>query len=325
MTRDAAREVAAASLPDGRTLGVRLAAASDVDALVRVIHRAFEARPVIGARPDALRDDAAAVAAVVATGSGYVAELDGEPVGVTLAGRRLDGSIRLGRVSVLPEHRRAGIASFLIGVVLDDLAMAGETAVHLLARQEYPQIEAWWVRHGFARAGAEGDCWVMTRALPVAVEVPDADAMRALGRRLAPLLRAGDLVIPSGDLGAGKTTFTQGLGAGLRVSGPVISPTFVLSRVHPPLGDGPALVHVDAYRLGTAAELEDLDLDASLADSVTVVEWGTGVAETLASDRLEVDIRRGLDADDETRWVFLTPIGARYDRDDVARAVRGDA
>ncbi|MCW5954319.1 MAG: tRNA (adenosine(37)-N6)-threonylcarbamoyltransferase complex ATPase subunit type 1 TsaE, partial [Propionibacteriaceae bacterium] len=89
------------------------------------------------------------------------------------------------------------------------------------------------------------------------------------------------------------------------------SPTFVLARIHPN-PSGPGLVHVDAYRLGSFAEVEDLDLEVSLADSVTLVEWGTGVAEGLSDDRLEVDIRRSLDPEDETRWVFLTPIGPRW-------------
>ena len=131
----------------------------------------------------------------------------------------------------------------------------------------------------------------------VEVVVWTAAEMRALGRRLAALLRAGDLVILSGGLGAGKTTLTQGIGEGLGVRGPVTSPTFVIARVHPPLvaaggpmGPGPALVHADAYRLGSSLELDDLDLDADTATSVTVVEWGEGLAEGLAADRLEIAI-----------------------------------
>ncbi|MDF9714833.1 tRNA (adenosine(37)-N6)-threonylcarbamoyltransferase complex ATPase subunit type 1 TsaE [Nocardioides sp. ChNu-99] len=116
--------------------------------------------------------------------------------------------------------------------------------------------------------------------------------MRALGRRLAAVLRAGDLLVLTGGLGAGKTTFTQGLGAGLGVRGDVTSPTFVIARVHPSTVGGPDLVHVDAYRLGGAAELDDLDLDASLDEAVTVVEWGAGLAEQLADERLEVVIER---------------------------------
>ncbi|PZQ46566.1 MAG: tRNA (adenosine(37)-N6)-threonylcarbamoyltransferase complex ATPase subunit type 1 TsaE, partial [Phenylobacterium zucineum] len=144
------------------------------------------------------------------------------------------------------------------------------------------------------------------------LEAPSADDTRVIGRRLAGVLRAGDVIIASGDLGAGKTTLAQGLGAGLAVAGAIISPTFVLSRVHPSTVGGPALVHVDAYRLGSFAELEDLDLEVSLDDSVTFVEWGAGIAEGLAEDYLELDIRRSLDPDDETRWIFLTPIGGRW-------------
>ncbi len=107
------------------------------------------------------------------------------------------------------------------------------------------------------------------------------------------MLRAGDLVVLTGPLGAGKTTLVQGIGEGSAVRGQVASPTFIIARVHPPLGGGPALVHVDAYRLGSLDELEALDLDASLEDSVTVVEWGEGLVEVLSADRLEVTLDRG--------------------------------
>ena len=120
--------------------------------------------------------------------------------------------------------------------------------------------------------------------------VASADDMVALGRRLAAVLRPGDLVVLSGPLGAGKTTLVRGIGAGLGVRGPVTSPTFVIARVHPSLTGGPALVHADAYRLASPAEVDDLDLDASLETSVTVVEWGGGLVEGLAADRLDVSI-----------------------------------
>jgi len=160
------------------------------------------------------------------------------------------------------------------------------------------------------------------------VTVATADDMRGLGRRLAVVLRAGDVVILSGPLGAGKTTLTQGIGAGLGVRGPVTSPTFVIARVHPPLtparlaasgpaGRGPALVHADAYRLGSAAELDDLDLDAETGRSVTVVEWGEGLAEGLAEDRLEIAIASaaggGAPSDgDSPRMVRISGIGQRW-------------
>lgn len=125
------------------------------------------------------------------------------------------------------------------------------------------------------------------------VTVATAEQMHYLGRRIARLLRAGDLVVLSGPLGAGKTTLAQGIGSGLGVRGRVTSPTFVIARVHPSLSAGPDLVHADAYRLGSRAEVDDLDLDADLATAVTVVEWGEGLVEDLAESFLAVTIEPG--------------------------------
>lgn len=111
--------------------------------------------------------------------------------------------------------------------------------------------------------------------MSTALTVADPDAMHALGLRLGRRLRAGDLVILTGPLGAGKTTLTRGIGEGLGVRGPVTSPTFVLARTHPSLVDGPPLVHLDAYRLADATELDDLDIDFD--GSVVVAEWGAGM------------------------------------------------
>ncbi|MBC2875932.1 MULTISPECIES: tRNA (adenosine(37)-N6)-threonylcarbamoyltransferase complex ATPase subunit type 1 TsaE [Streptomyces] len=156
--------------------------------------------------------------------------------------------------------------------------------------------------------------------------VRTSEDMRELGRRLAGLLRAGDLVLLSGELGAGKTTLTRGLGEGLGVRGAVTSPTFVIARVHPSLTGGPALVHVDAYRLsGGLDEMEDLDLDVSLPESVTVVEWGDGKVEDLSEDRLRVVIERAVGAEapapdgddagaeaDDVRTVTVSGVGERW-------------
>ena len=127
-------------------------------------------------------------------------------------------------------------------------------------------------------------------ALDEQVTVATAAQMQSLGRRLASLLRAGDLVVLSGRLGAGKTTLAQGIGSGLGVRGQVTSPTFVIARVHRSLSAGPDLVHADAYRLGSRAEVDDLDLDADLASAVTIVEWGEGLVEDLAESFLTVSI-----------------------------------
>ena len=140
--------------------------------------------------------------------------------------------------------------------------------------------------------------------------------MADLGARLATLLVAGDLVLLSGPLGAGKTTLVRGIGEAMHVRGAVTSPTFVIARVHPSEVGGPALVHADAYRLHRLAELDDLDLDADLDASVTVVEWGTGVAEALTDARLEVRIARS-DTSEE-RLVELLTFGDAWARRNAA-------
>jgi tRNA threonylcarbamoyladenosine biosynthesis protein TsaE len=157
--------------------------------------------------------------------------------------------------------------------------------------------------------------------------VATADQMRALGRQLAGLLRAGDLVVLSGALGAGKTTLTQGIGAGLGVRGQVTSPTFVIARLHPALSSGPDLVHADAYRLGSRAEVDDLDLDADLATSVTVVEWGEGLVEDLAPGYLAISLQAGAAAGaaaegDVPRIVRIQGSGDRWQDPAAAAAVR---
>jgi len=149
-------------------------------------------------------------------------------------------------------------------------------------------------------------------------DLPTAEATRDAGRALGRILRAGDVVVLVGELGAGKTTLTQGLADGLGVRGPITSPTFVLSRVHPSTVGGPDLVHVDAYRLGGAAELEDIDLDTTVPTSVTVVEWGEGMAEQLADSWLVVDVVRRTGADALEDAAPTEAGTAEVDVDDVA-------
>ncbi len=139
--------------------------------------------------------------------------------------------------------------------------------------------------------------------------LPAPEDTRALGAELAALLEPGDLVVLVGPLGAGKTALTQGIGAGLGVPEPVTSPTFVIARVH--RGGRVPLVHVDAYRLGSVADVDDLDLDASTAESVTVVEWGQGLVEQLTEEHLEVLLDRG---DDDVRTARLVPHGPGWER-----------
>jgi tRNA threonylcarbamoyladenosine biosynthesis protein TsaE len=171
------------------------------------------------------------------------------------------------------------------------------------------------------------------------LRVTTAEQTHALGAALGKVLQSGDLLVLTGELGAGKTTFTQGLGEGLGVRAGIISPTFVLVRIHPNLPDGPRpggpdLVHVDAYRLGSASEIDDIDLENTMDSSVTVVEGGRGRVEHLSESRLEVDLHRaiGLDAvgasepipghtdildfdtedDDEPRTIVLRGFGPRW-------------
>ena len=156
------------------------------------------------------------------------------------------------------------------------------------------------------------------------VELPDEAATLAFASTFAPRIRAGQVLRLDGPLGAGKTTFTQGLGEALGIRGPVTSPTFVIARTHPSLVQGPSLVHVDAYRLGAAAEIDDIDLDATVEESVTVVEWGEGMAEQLSDSWLETRIENRLakstdplgtaveGSGDETRVVTVKPHGPRW-------------
>lgn len=137
--------------------------------------------------------------------------------------------------------------------------------------------------------------------------LPTAPDMVAFGVALGRRLRAGDVVLLGGALGAGKTTLVKGIGTGLGVSGTVMSPTFVIARTHRAARPGGiGLVHVDAYRLAGALELDDLDLDTDLARAAVVVEWGGGVAERLAESYLRLDIER---QDDDARTVVATAHG----------------
>jgi tRNA threonylcarbamoyladenosine biosynthesis protein TsaE len=176
----------------------------------------------------------------------------------------------------------------------------------------------------------------------LSLSVSTAARTHELAAALASVLDAGDLLVLTGELGAGKTTFTQGLGEGLGVRSGIISPTFVLVRIHPNLPDGPRpggpdLVHVDAYRLGSASEIDDIDLENTMDSAVTVVEWGRGRVEHLSESRLEIDLHRAIglpavqphtvagavgepevldfdtdDNDDEPRTIVMRGFGPRW-------------
>lgn len=290
---------------------LRIAEAADAPAMLHVIHEAFGARPEVDPPAAALSDSLTDIESRLAKAPGVIAEVDGRTVGCLLTS--LDGEVGgLHRVSVLPGQRTHGVAAEMVRGAGEVLVELGARRLELLCRKEFPETRAWWTNHGFRVLREAPLGHVMGADLPALVDVPTGEQMQDLGRRLAGLLRAGDVVVASGDLGAGKTTLTQGIGAGLDVDGPVISPTFVLSRVHHSRGQGPDLVHVDAYRLGSEAELFDLDLDQTLPDAVTLVEWGAGLAEGLSNSVLQIDIRRSLDPEDETRTIYLQGTGERW-------------
>jgi tRNA threonylcarbamoyladenosine biosynthesis protein TsaE len=283
--------------------------------VLAVVHAAFGARPVLEPHSTATEETVESVAESLAAHRGLLAVSGTLPVGAMLL--EPDGPLlRMRRVSVDPAAQASGVAGGMVGTAERVATEEGYDGLVLGARAELPSTVEFWRHLGYDELDRQGTWLTMAKALPLEVDATSAEDTRALGERLAAVLRAGDLVILTGDLGAGKTTFTQGLGEGLQVRGGITSPTFVISRVHPSLVDGPALVHVDAYRLGGIEELDDLDLETSLDEAVTVVEWGEGVAEGLADTRLEVTITRarGVDPHDETdpRHVRLTPVGARW-------------
>jgi tRNA threonylcarbamoyl adenosine modification protein YjeE len=297
------------------TVEVRKVGPEEAGTLLSVVRPAFEARPPLDPPAATLTETVESMAVLLGKHGGLLATLDGEAVG----GLVLDpvgSTMYLRRFGVLPGLQGHGIAGRLIAVAVEEAR--GYDDLTVVARTELPRTVAFWERRGFREIRRHEPNVELRRPLDTFLfDVPDAETMRELGRSLGEQLRAGDLVVLTGELGAGKTTFTQGVGDGLGVRGHVTSPTFVIARVHPSLQGGPDLVHVDAYRLGGIDELDDLDLDASLDEAVTVVEWGEGIAEGLAESRLEVQIIRALAHADEhvdldPRRVLMTPVGPRW-------------
>ncbi len=261
-------------------------AAADV---LAVVSGAFGARPPLDPPSTALDETVESTAAVLASAGGVLVRRDpGAPVGALLLDTSRPGLLGLRRVSVDPAHQGHGVASAMVGLAEDIAEERGLDGVWLTARAELPDNVEFWLRRGYYETGRTGPVLELVKSLWVAVPAVTADDARALGEQLARLVRAGDLLVLTGGLGAGKTTLTQGIGAGMGVRGTVTSPTFVIAREHVSAHGGPGLVHADAYRLGAVAELDDLDLDASLEESVTVVEWGEGLAEGLADSWVEV-------------------------------------
>jgi tRNA threonylcarbamoyladenosine biosynthesis protein TsaE len=290
-------------------LVVSVASEENAAGMVEVIHAAFGARPVLDPPSTASAETVESVAAALRNGSGIYAEVGDRPAGVILVLPDHHGRITFQRVSVHPDFQRHGIASAMVGAAEELAATLGHRRVELFARAELAELVAFWQHRGFAIDRPAPYGMILAKPLPLAITVPTAQHMQRLGQRLAGLLQPGDVIIASGDLGAGKTTLTQGIGAGLGSIGPIISPTFVLSRIHPSAIGRPQLVHVDAYRLGSREELDDLDLETTLDASVTVIEWGEDVAEHLADSRLELDLWT---IAEHGRTVLVRPVGPRW-------------
>jgi tRNA threonylcarbamoyladenosine biosynthesis protein TsaE len=289
--------------------------------MVEVIHAAFGARPPLDPPSTAGSETPDSVAAAVAAGSGVYAEVDGRPAGAIIIAPGEDRTAVLRRVSVHPDFQRHGIASAMVTECKLLAAELGCVRVELLARIEFGELIDYWRHRGFAVAREVPHGVILGRGVPRRFVVPRAADMQRLGALIGARLRAGDLIIASGDLGAGKTTLTQGIGRGMETTGAIISPTFVLSRIHRGPGHRPDLVHVDAYRLSDADELEDLDLWESFDRSATVVEWGEGIAEGLSDQRLEISVLRSPDATDDTRIVLIDGIGDRWGETDLDQLV----
>ncbi|WP_084100843.1 tRNA (adenosine(37)-N6)-threonylcarbamoyltransferase complex ATPase subunit type 1 TsaE [Nocardioides luteus] len=302
-------------------------AAAEVLAIVRA---AFSARPPLDPPADALGESEGSMKERLSGFGGVLARLDGVGVG-TVVMDPADSTMWLRRFAVLPDQQGHGVAHKMVTYAASLAVSEGFGDLAVIAREELPATLRFWVRQGFREISRESPAVRLHRPLNEhVVEALDAEAMFELGRRVAALVAAGDVLVLSGGLGAGKTTFTKGLGLGLGVRGEITSPTFVIARVHPSTVGGPELVHVDAYRLGGIDELDDLDLDTDLDDAVTVVEWGEGLAEGLSESRLEIRIVRAeadeapldlVDAPDgaDPRRVEIVPVGPRWRGVDLSR------
>ncbi len=296
---------------------VRVVGAESAPVVLDVIREAFGARAPLDPPTSALSETLETVTSELAEHGGLLAELDGAPVGVLIF-LPVGGALGLRRFGVKPAAQGTGVAAALVAASEGRAHDVGCVGLRVVARTELPATISFWEHHGFVQVRREGVDVRLLKLFPRVLDAATREETQSVAEALGGELRAGDLVILTGDLGAGKTTFTQGLGRALGVRGDITSPTFVIARVHPSLGAGPALVHVDAYRLGGFAELDDLDLDTSLTDAVTVVEWGEGLAEELAVDRLEISITRSLGLDEslaedhDPRQIVVQPVGLRW-------------
>jgi len=290
------------------TLEIRAASIDDAADVHRLTQAAFAEHAELEPRTAVLAETVADVAANLGDHPALLALEDGVPVGALRTRPDAEYPDRLRwvtRVSVSPSYRRRGLGSRLLVRAAEEATAASMTGLRADVREAVPGYWPLYVNLGW-QVVAQRPAWRVF-GLPLPRPVADANAMRALGQRLAGLLETGDLILLSGPLGAGKTVLAQGIAGGLAVPGRVTSPTFVLAREHE-RGRLP-FIHVDAYRLSSWTELDDLDLATPAEDSVTVVEWGVGLAEGLADGHLLVTIDRSDDPGDDTRQVTLRGVG----------------
>jgi tRNA threonylcarbamoyladenosine biosynthesis protein TsaE len=290
---------------------VRRAEVADAAVVHAITQQAFA--ELAGANPPSavLAEHESDVVTDLAASPGLIAELGGVPVAALRTAPEPDAPKqlrRVRRVSVAPAGRGHRLASTLLEAAAVEAAADGFTALRAAVRAALRHNHAIYDALGWAVV--TGDEHWLSYGLPLPRGVADAESMHELGRRLADQLLPGDLVVLSGLLGAGKTVVAQGIGAGLGITERITSPTFVLVREH--AGGRLPLVHVDAYRLGSLAELDDLDLDTSVPDAVTVVEWGSGLVEPLADGHLLVSIDRSDEAGNELRQVTLRAVGKAW-------------
>jgi tRNA threonylcarbamoyladenosine biosynthesis protein TsaE len=280
--------------------------------VLAVIHAGFGAREVLEPPSTATLETDESIAKALAEHGGLLAVSELGAVGA-LVFEPADDLLGLRRVAVHPDAQTRGVARTMVRRAERVARARGFEAVRLHARAELPRTVRFWQRLGYRETGREGTMITLAKELPIEVETTSPEQARSLGERLATILRAGDLVILSGDLGAGKTTFTQGFGAALGVDEPITSPTFVLMRTYE--GTRLPIVHMDVYRLEHLQEAVDLGLAEILDDgAVALVEWGDLVAAVLPADFLEIAIEQvdGDDTSDDDRVLRIRPVGSRW-------------
>lgn len=284
---------------------VRPAAPGDAEVIWRLTRAAFAGQARLDPPSGASQETLAQVAADLESAGGLLAvdPASGQPVGAA-RWRVEQPAPWVRRVAVHPSYARQGVGRELMTAAARHAVANGWPALRVGVRTGLPGNLRFYAQLGYVVVANRGHWRELALFLPRPVATPQA--MRSLGRAVAEVARPDDLILLDGPLGAGKTVFVQGVAAGLGCPGPVTSPTFILARRYD--GGRLALLHVDAYRLGSVAELEDLDL--ATEEALTVVEWGRDRAEALAAAHLTVELTRS--GPGEGRTVRFRPSGGGW-------------